>query len=146
MSFDVFNSYLMAIIYEGLVGTQYSWLSSIVYLAQLIWQPISSFLLVKLPIAKYCTYGSGDFFVFLNQFSIEVFVNVFMWGVVVASTAAAHNFSGLITARFFLGVFEASVGMSSYLRIFSCKSLRSLSALAPAFITITQMVCSQSTL
>ncbi|KAK7441554.1 hypothetical protein VKT23_016547 [Stygiomarasmius scandens] len=85
----------------GLVGTQYSWLSSIVYLAQLIWQPISSFLLVKLPIAKY------------------LFVNVFMWGVVVASTAAAHNFNGLITARFFLGVFEASV--------------------APAFITITQM-------
>ncbi|THU99589.1 MFS general substrate transporter [Dendrothele bispora CBS 962.96] len=85
----------------GLVGTQYSWLSSIVYLAQLIWQPISSFLLVKLPIAKY------------------LFVNVCMWGVVVAATSAAHDFRGLITARFFLGIFEASV--------------------APAFITITQM-------
>ncbi|KAL0579642.1 hypothetical protein V5O48_002338 [Marasmius crinis-equi] len=85
----------------GLVGTQYSWLSSIVYLAQLVWQPISSYLLVKLPISKY------------------IFVNVFMWGAVVACTAAAHDFKGLLTARFFLGIFEASV--------------------APAFITITQM-------
>ncbi|ESK92567.1 allantoate permease [Moniliophthora roreri MCA 2997] len=85
----------------GLVGRQYSWLSSIVYLAQLVCQPLSSYLLVRLPIAKY------------------LFVNVFMWGAVVACTAAAHEFKGLITARFFLGVFEASV--------------------APAFITITQM-------
>jgi hypothetical protein len=33
-----------------------------------------------------------------------------MWGVVVASTAAAHNFSGLLATRFFLGIFEATVG------------------------------------
>lgn len=33
-----------------------------------------------------------------------------MWGVIVASTAGAHNFAGLITARFFLGIFEATVG------------------------------------
>ncbi|KAJ8087519.1 hypothetical protein AAF712_006640 [Marasmius tenuissimus] len=85
----------------GLVGTQYSWLTSIVYLAQLVWQPISSYLLVRLPISKY------------------LFVNVFMWGAVVACTAAAHEFKGLMATRFFLGLFEASV--------------------APAFITITQM-------
>ncbi|KAJ6499053.1 MFS general substrate transporter [Mycena sanguinolenta] len=85
----------------GLVGTQYSWLSSIVYVAQLIWQPMSSYFLVKLPLSKY------------------LFFHVLMWGVVVASTAAAHNFKGLITARFFLGLFEATV--------------------APTFITITQM-------
>ncbi|KAF8210569.1 MFS general substrate transporter [Mycena galopus ATCC 62051] len=84
-----------------LVGTQYSWLSSIVYVAELVWQPMSSYFLVKLPLSKY------------------LFFHVLMWGVVVASTAAAHNFSGLITARFFLGLFEATV--------------------APAFITITQM-------
>ncbi|KAK1223989.1 hypothetical protein PQX77_013125 [Marasmius sp. AFHP31] len=48
-----------------------------------------------------------------------VSVNVFMWGTVVACTAAAHEFKGLMAARFFLGLFEASV--------------------APAFITITQM-------
>ncbi|KAJ7091201.1 major facilitator superfamily domain-containing protein [Mycena epipterygia] len=85
----------------GLVGTQYSWLSSIVYVAQLIWQPLSSYFLVKLPLSKY------------------LFFHVFMWGVCVAATAAATNFKGLITARFFLGLFEATV--------------------APCFITITQM-------
>ncbi|RDB16325.1 hypothetical protein Hypma_003016 [Hypsizygus marmoreus] len=85
----------------GLVGSQYSWLSSIVYVAQLIWQPISSYLLVRLPVAKY------------------LFVHVLLWGVVVASTAAATDFKGLITTRFFLGIFEATV--------------------APCFITITQM-------
>ncbi|KAL1750710.1 hypothetical protein FB107DRAFT_279392 [Schizophyllum commune] len=38
----------------GLKGQEYSWLSSmIVYVAQLIWQPVSSYLLVRLPVAKY---------------------------------------------------------------------------------------------
>ena len=36
-----------------LVGSQYSWLGSIVYVAQMIWQPVSSYFLVKLPVAKY---------------------------------------------------------------------------------------------
>ncbi|CAE6519835.1 unnamed protein product [Rhizoctonia solani] len=85
----------------NLVGSQYSWLGSIVYVAQLIWQPVSSYFLVKLPVGKY------------------LFCNVFMWGVVVASMAAAHNFSGLLATRFFLGIFEATV--------------------APCFITVTQM-------
>ncbi|KAG9094338.1 hypothetical protein FS749_012677 [Ceratobasidium sp. UAMH 11750] len=84
-----------------LVGSQYSWLGSIVYVAQLIWQPVSSYLLVRLPVGKY------------------LFANVFAWGVVVSCTAAAHNFSGLLATRFFLGIFEATV--------------------APSFITITQM-------
>jgi hypothetical protein len=34
----------------GLKGQQYSWLSSIVYLAQLGFQPLSSFALVKFPV------------------------------------------------------------------------------------------------
>ncbi|THH31740.1 hypothetical protein EUX98_g2458 [Antrodiella citrinella] len=84
-----------------LVGTQYSWLGSIVYVAQLVWQPVSSYLLVRLPVAKW------------------LFFNVFLWGVVVACMSAATDFKGLITARFFLGIFEATV--------------------APCFITITQM-------
>ncbi|KAJ3554998.1 hypothetical protein NM688_g2813 [Phlebia brevispora] len=84
-----------------LIGQQYSWLGSIVYVAQLVWQPVSSYLLVRLPVAKY------------------LFFNVFMWGIIIASSAAAHDFRGLVTARFFLGIFEATV--------------------APCFITITQM-------
>jgi hypothetical protein len=43
----------MANRFKDLVGSQYSWLTSIVYIAQLIWQPMSSYLLVKLPVAKY---------------------------------------------------------------------------------------------
>ncbi|KAF8869063.1 MFS general substrate transporter [Infundibulicybe gibba] len=75
----------------GLVGSQYSWLSSIVYVAQLVWQPVSSYLLVRFPIAKY------------------LFFNVLMWGIVVACTSAATNFGGLLAGRFFLGIFEATV-------------------------------------
>lgn len=93
-----------------LVGSQYSWLGSIVYVAQLIWQPVSSYLLVKLPVGKYRMFVSLPFLIDPDIFSI-VFVNVFMWGVVVSCTAAAHNFNGLITTRFFLGIFEATVGM-----------------------------------
>lgn len=85
----------------NLVGRQYSWLSSIVYLAQMVWQPASSYMLVRLPVAKYLS------------------VHVFMWGVVVASTSAAKDFRGLMAARFFLGIFEATV--------------------APCFILVTQM-------
>jgi hypothetical protein len=77
----------------NLVGTQYSWLSSIVYLAQLVFQPLSSYALVKLPVGKW------------------VFFNVLCWGACVASSAAARNFVGLFLARMFLGVFEASIGM-----------------------------------
>ncbi|KAJ7594767.1 major facilitator superfamily domain-containing protein [Mycena floridula] len=84
-----------------LIGQQYSWLSSIVYVAQLIWQPVSSYMLVKFPVAKW------------------LFINVFLWGLVVACAGGATNFQGLLASRFFLGIFEATV--------------------APAFITITQM-------
>jgi hypothetical protein len=44
----------LLIFLTDLVGTQYSWLSSIVYVAQLIWQPMSSYFLVRLPLSKYC--------------------------------------------------------------------------------------------
>lgn len=37
----------------GLVGTQYSWLSSVVYVAQLVFQPLSSYALVRLPVGKW---------------------------------------------------------------------------------------------
>ncbi|QRV93342.1 major facilitator superfamily transporter [Ceratobasidium sp. AG-Ba] len=77
-----------------LVGSQYSWLGSIVYVAQLVWQPVSSYLLVRLPVGKY------------------LFANVLSWGIVVTCTAAAHNFRGLLATRFFLGIFEATVAPS----------------------------------
>jgi hypothetical protein len=39
----------------GLVGTQYAWLTSIIYLSQLVVQPLSSFALVRFPLAKWVT-------------------------------------------------------------------------------------------
>ncbi|KAI1660405.1 MFS general substrate transporter [Daldinia decipiens] len=77
-----------------LVGNQYSWLGSIVYLAQLAMQPPLAWLLVRLPIAKFTS------------------AMVLLWGVSLTCMAAAHNFGGLLATRFFLGVFEASVAPS----------------------------------
>ncbi|KAL7619680.1 hypothetical protein AAE478_010221 [Parahypoxylon ruwenzoriense] len=78
----------------GLKGDEYSWLGSIVYLAQLIMQPPLAWLLVRLPIAKFTS------------------AMVLFWGVSLSCMAAAHNFGGLLATRFFLGVFEASVAPS----------------------------------
>lgn len=36
-------------------------------------------------------------------------VNTFIWGAVVAVTAACSNYGGLITVRFLLGVAEATI-------------------------------------
>jgi len=79
----------------NLQGEEYSWLGSIVYVAQLIFQPLVAFLLVKLPIGKF----TG--------------VVVLGWGIVLCCMAIAHNFSGLLATRFFLGAMEASVGEHS---------------------------------
>jgi hypothetical protein len=75
-----------------LEGEDYSWLGSIVYIAQLVMQPLVAFFLVKLPIGKF----SGTV--------------VLGWGIVLCAMAAAHNFRGLLATRFLLGAFEASVG------------------------------------
>lgn len=37
----------------NLVGDQYSWLGAIVYVAQLVWQPVVAYFLVKLPTGKF---------------------------------------------------------------------------------------------
>ena len=37
-----------------LVGEEYSWLGAIVYVAQLVWQPVVAYFLVKFPIGKFC--------------------------------------------------------------------------------------------
>ncbi|KAF9460349.1 allantoate permease [Collybia nuda] len=77
-----------------LVGNQYSILGSIVYIAQLTLQPLSSYLLVT--------------------FRLSIFVPfiVTCWGITLASMAAASNFKGLLIARFFLGGLETSITAS----------------------------------
>ncbi|KAI1326257.1 MFS general substrate transporter [Xylariaceae sp. FL0255] len=78
----------------GLVGNQYSWLGSVVYLAQLVAQAPLAWLLVRLPIAKFIS------------------IMVLLWGVTLAAQTAAHTFGTLLVARLFLGIFEASVAPS----------------------------------
>ncbi|PNY25833.1 transporter [Tolypocladium capitatum] len=77
-----------------LVGDQFSWLGSVVFLAQLIMQLPISLALVKLPIGKFTS------------------AMVLAWGVTLTGMTWAHNFRQLMVARFFLGAFEASVGPS----------------------------------
>ncbi|KAF9892243.1 hypothetical protein FE257_002020 [Aspergillus nanangensis] len=75
----------------NLRGQQYSWASAIFYFGYLAWSPISSYLIVRLPMGKYLT------------------VSVFVWGGVLMCHAASKNFNGLMTARFFLGVAESAI-------------------------------------
>ncbi|KAI5369827.1 Putative major facilitator superfamily, MFS transporter superfamily [Septoria linicola] len=74
-----------------LVDNQYSWSAAIVYVAQLVWQPLIAYFLVKLPLAKFCA------------------IMVFCWGATLCGMVAAKDFGGLMAARFVLGSFEASV-------------------------------------
>ncbi|KAH8697104.1 major facilitator superfamily domain-containing protein [Talaromyces proteolyticus] len=72
-------------------GQQYSWLGAVVYLAQLVCQPIVAYTLVKVPLGK-----------FLG-------VTVFCWGAVLSAMAAAKSFPSLLVCRMLLGAFEAGV-------------------------------------
>ncbi|TWU77754.1 hypothetical protein ED733_008607 [Metarhizium rileyi] len=72
-----------------LTGNQYSLLGSIAPIAQLAWQPFSSFLIVKVP------------------HRILMPALCLGWGIAQACMAACHNFGSLMAARFFLGLFEA---------------------------------------
>ncbi|KAG6004216.1 hypothetical protein E4U43_000783 [Claviceps pusilla] len=73
----------------GLVGNQYSLVGSIAPIAQLVWQPFSSVLIVKVPHR-----------ILMPGLCLG-------WGVAQASMAACHGFGGLMASRFFLGLFEA---------------------------------------
>jgi hypothetical protein len=77
-----------------LVGDEYSWLGSIVYVAQLVMQPLISFMLVKVPIGKFIS------------------VMVLLWAIILCGMVGAKNFGGLMATRFLLGAAEAAVGES----------------------------------
>ncbi|PTB57218.1 hypothetical protein M431DRAFT_112954 [Trichoderma harzianum CBS 226.95] len=72
-----------------LTGNEYSLVGSIAPIAQLAWQPFSSYLIVKVP------------------HRILMPALCLGWGIAQASMAACHNFRSLMAARFFLGLFEA---------------------------------------
>lgn len=73
----------------GLVGNQYSLVSTMNAIAQLAWQPFSSYLIVRIPARNLMTFM------------------VFAWGTAQACMAASTNFHALIATRFLLGLFEA---------------------------------------
>lgn len=72
-----------------LKGNEYSLVGSIAPIAQLAWQPFSSYLIVKVP------------------HRILMPSLVLGWGIAQACMAACMNFRSLMAARFFLGLFEA---------------------------------------
>lgn len=72
-----------------LQGNQYSMVGSIAPIAQLCWQPFSSFLIVKVP------------------HRILMPILCLGWGIAQAAMAACRNYGDLIASRFFLGLFEA---------------------------------------
>lgn len=72
-------------------GDEFSWLGSVVYIAQLVFQPIVAYSLVRFPIGKFIS------------------VMVLCWGAVLCGMTAAKDFGGLMAARLLLGAFEASV-------------------------------------
>lgn len=72
-----------------LTGDEYSLVGSIAPIAQLAWQPFSSFLIVKVP------------------HRILMPTLCLGWGIAQASMAACHSYGSLMAARFFLGLFEA---------------------------------------
>ncbi len=77
-----------------LTSMQYSWLSSVLYFAQLIFQPLGALLLVKFPTGKVIA-GA-----------------ILGWGTCAAVMAACNNFSSLLALRFLLGSFEAMIAPS----------------------------------
>ncbi|KAL4804031.1 major facilitator superfamily domain-containing protein [Aspergillus unguis] len=78
----------------NLVGQQYSWLGSILYLAQLVMQPLAALVLVKLPTGK--VIGSA----------------IFCWGSSLTIMAACTTFPSLLGLRFCLGAFESMIAPS----------------------------------
>ncbi|CAI7595718.1 unnamed protein product [Penicillium bialowiezense] len=74
-----------------LVGQEYAWLGTILYVGIIAGEYPQNLLLQKLPVAK------------------TLAVNVFIWGVVVTCSAACNNFASLMAVRFLLGFFESCV-------------------------------------
>ncbi|QLG71683.1 hypothetical protein HG535_0C00310 [Zygotorulaspora mrakii] len=72
-------------------GNQFSDLGTIFYVGYLAAEPLSGYLIQKLPVSK-----------FLG-------LNVTLWGMIVCFHAASTNYAGLMVVRTLLGVFEASV-------------------------------------
>ncbi|EHL02653.1 putative Uncharacterized transporter [Glarea lozoyensis 74030] len=72
-----------------LVGQQFSWLTTCIYIAILFVEYPTNYMIQRLPIAKYL--GSS----------------IIIWGVVLALHSVAKNFTHILVLRTLLGIFEA---------------------------------------
>lgn len=79
---------------KDLVGNQFSNLSTIFYASFIFFEPLNSYLLQKLPLAKFLS------------------VCIICWGVITACHAACHTYASLMVVRTLLGCFEGPVAVS----------------------------------
>ncbi|KKA18483.1 MFS transporter [Rasamsonia emersonii CBS 393.64] len=77
-----------------LKGNDFSNAATSFFIAYLVAEAPNTWLLQKVPAAKWLG------------------VNVALWGVVVAATSGVKDYTGLVIARVFLGLFEATIGPS----------------------------------
>ncbi|KAL1953283.1 hypothetical protein VTO42DRAFT_3317 [Malbranchea cinnamomea] len=73
----------------NLHGQQFPWLTTCIYIAVLIVEYPTNWIIQRVPIAKYLG------------------INIILWGAVLALHAACKNFASLVTVRTLLGIFEA---------------------------------------
>ncbi|KAF6830607.1 allantoate permease [Colletotrichum musicola] len=74
----------------GLVGQQFSWLTTCIYIAILFVEFPQNYLIARLPVAKYLSFS------------------ICAWGAVLACHAACTNFTSLVVVRTLLGIFESA--------------------------------------
>lgn len=70
-------------------GQQYNWLTTCIYIAVLVVEYPTTWIVQRVPVAKYLG------------------ANVCVWGIVLALHSVCKGFAGLVTVRTLLGVFEA---------------------------------------
>ncbi|OOQ84702.1 allantoate permease [Penicillium brasilianum] len=70
-------------------GQKYSWLTTCIYIAVLIVEYPTNWIIQRVPIGKYLG------------------INICLWGMILALHSACHNFTGLVIVRTLLGIFEA---------------------------------------
>ena len=77
-----------------MTGNDFSWLATAFFIAYAVAELPQGILLQRFPVNR------------------VLGVNVFLWGVFVCCTSAAHNYAGIMVLRVLLGVAEAVIGMS----------------------------------
>ncbi|KAK7203701.1 major facilitator superfamily domain-containing protein [Myxozyma melibiosi] len=74
----------------NLAGQEYQWLTTCTYLAVMIWEFPTNWIVQRVPIGKYLA------------------LNIVCWSISLGAHAAAKNFTHLVVVRTFLGFFECS--------------------------------------